>query len=236
MPYSSVALINSEMLAIANPAKARLLSGFFKTGKGEYGEGDFFLGITVPQTRAVAKKHKGITLSETGALLKSRFHEVRLLSLLILVEKFRTGTEAEREKIHSFYLKHARFINNWDLVDLSAPKIIGNYLLGRKNRKILYSLASSPNLWERRISIISTLAFIRNGDFADALSISEMLLKDKHDLIHKALGWMLREVWKRDSAAAESFLKKHAGKLPRTTLRYAIEKMGEKRRKSYLEK
>ncbi len=231
--------LKKEIQKKANPEKARILQGFFKTGKGEYGEGDIFLGLTVPQSRLIVKKFaKEISLKETEELLHSKFHEERLIALLILVNRFEKNSE-EREKIVQIYLKNTKWINNWDLVDLSAPNIVGRYILekGGKNSFIegkIFDLASSEELWEKRISIVATHYFIRNGRFAETLKISKILLKDKHDLIHKAIGWMLREVWKRDNKLTEDFLKENYYDLPRTTLRYAIEKMDEEKRKKFL--
>jgi len=224
--------IIDEINSNANPEKAKLLGRFFKTGKGQYGEGDVFLGIMVPIQRKIAKKYD-LSLEEIQSLLSSKIHEQRLISLLILDAKFKKAAQEEKEKIFNFYLKNTKNINNWDLVDLSAPNIVGNYLLD-KDRKILCNLANSQHLWEKRISIISTAPFIRKNDFKDALKISEILLRDKHDLIHKAVGWMLREIGKRDIAVLENFLKKHYKTMPRTMLRYAIEKFPEKTRKDYL--
>ncbi len=225
--------IEDELKELENPEKAKVLSRFFKTGKGEYGEGDVFLGIMVPETRRVARKHMDMRLVEIQKLLSSRIHEHRLAALLILVDKYSKGDEKERKRIYEFYLQNARKVNNWDLVDLSAPRIVGAHLRDAK-RGVLRKLAKSKNLWERRISIISTLAFIKEGDFADTMRISEILLNDKHDLIHKAVGWMLREVGKKDQEAEEKFLKKHYRKMPRTMLRYAIEKFSSKKREFYM--
>ncbi len=227
--------LRNELKKLANPKQAVLLQGFFKTGKGEYGEGDIFLGIKVPETRKVAKKFNDISFKEIENSLKSKIHEERLAALLILVDRYAKADEKEKKEIFEFYLAHARRVNNWDLVDLSAPKIVGEYLLDKsKDRKVLYLLAESENLWEKRISIISTFTFIRNNDFEDTLKISEVLLKDEHDLIHKAVGWMLREVGKKDIKEEEKFLKKHYRDMPRTMLRYAIEKFPENKRKAYL--
>jgi 3-methyladenine DNA glycosylase AlkD len=225
--------IMEELCAMEDPEKARVLSGFFKTGKGQYGEGDRFLGIPVPLTRAVAKRHRDLGFGEIKKLLKSRFHEHRLAGLLILVEKFRRGDAGQKRKVYEFYVRNSRCANNWDLVDLSADKIAGEYLLGR-DKSILYRLARSENLWDRRIAIISTFAFIRRGRFADTLKIAGMLLEDRHDLIQKAVGWMLREVGKRDQEEEERFLKKHLRRIPRTTLRYAIERFDQNKKKFYL--
>ena len=225
--------IRRDLRQCASPEKARILSRFFKTGKGQYGEGDVFLGITVPEQRRVAKRYPDLTLRELLDLLSSRIHEHRLVSLLILVAKYGKSDEAGRREIFDFYLSNTRRINNWDLVDLSAPNIPGEYLLD-KDASILCRLAESENIWERRIAIMATLAFIRKGRFDDTFRIARMLLSDDHDLIHKAVGWMLREVGKRDRKAEEAFLKKHYRRMPRTMLRYAIERFEENKRKSFL--
>jgi len=225
--------IDKELEKYSNKEKATLLQRFFKTGKGEYGERDVFLGLNVGQQRKIAKQFKNLHLQDIQKLLDSEIHEKRLIGLLILVEQFKKGDEKTREKIFNFYLRNAKKINNWDLVDLSAPNIVGVYLLDR-GRDTLYKLVSSDNLWEKRIAILSTFTFIRNNDFEDTLKISEMLLEDKHDLIHKAVGWMLREVGKRDQEKLEDFLKKHYKKMPRTMLRYSIEKFEESKRQKYL--
>ena len=213
--------------------KSKIMQRFFKTGKGEYGEGDIFLGLTVPESRNIALDFLNLSLDDIKTLLKSKIHENRLIGLLILVERFKNSDENDRKIIYNFYLENTRMVNNWDLVDLSADKILGKSLL-HKNKKILYELSKSVNLWERRISIISTFEFIRNNNFKDALKISEILIKDKQDLIHKAIGWMLREIGKRDKKVLERFLEKNYQKMPRTTLRYAIEKFDDKKRKKYL--
>jgi len=227
--------LKKETKKIADPKRAKLLQGFFKTGKGEYGEGDIFYGITVPESRKIAKKFKGLKFSDIQKLLKSKIHEERLIAILVLVHNFENGNSADQNKIYNFYLESTRYINNWDLVDLSAYKIIGRYL-DNKPKTILCELAKSKSLWEKRIAIIATAWFIKNKKFGDTLKISEILLKDEHDLIHKAVGWMLREVGKRDIKTEEKFLKKHYKKMPRTMLRYAIERFPKKRRKFYLNK
>ena len=223
------------MQELGDPKKAKILEGFFKTRPGEYGEGDRFLGVNVPSLRGIAKKYKGLTLSEIDQLLSSPVHEERLTSLLVLVQKYSKSQEYEKKEIVEYYLRNASRINNWDLVDLSAPQILGAFLLSEKNRRVLYKFSKSKNLWERRISIITTLAFIRNDQFDDALEISAILLNDKHDLIHKAVGWMLREVGNRNISREELFLREHYRNMPRTMLRYAIEKFPERRRRAYLE-
>ncbi len=225
--------IKEELHKIQDPEKARILSGFFKTGKGQYGEGDVFLGIKVPVQRKIAQKYSGIPLIEIDELMKSNIHEFRLTSLLILVHKYKKEDLNGKKEIVDFYLNNLENINNWDLVDSSAPYILGDFLLD-KDRSILYKLAKSNNLWERRIAILSTFTFIKNNMFDDSLKISEILISDEHDLIHKAVGWMLREIGKRDLRAEEGFIKKHYMKMPRTMLRYAIEKFDEDTRKSYL--
>lgn len=227
--------LKKDLQKLANPAQAKNLARFFKTGPGQYGAGDVFLGLTVPQQRAVAKKYTNLELNGLQQLLSSKIHEHRLVSLLILVQKYQKSTPANQKKIFNFYLKNSKHINNWDLVDLSAPNIVGSYLLD-KNKKILYTLAKSNNLWPKRISIIATLSFIKNNQLDHTLKISKLLLSDTHDLIHKAVGWMLRELGKKDQPMLEKFLTQHIRRLPRTTLRYAIERFPEAKRKSYLKK
>ncbi len=230
---SNAKLASQSLKKHANPKSAAVLSRFFKTAKGEYGEGDIFLGIKVPQTRTVAQQFHDLPPKECLSLLKSKIHEERLLALLILCEQFKKGSDAEKKKIHNFYLKNIQYVNNWDLVDTSAALLVGSYLV-HSNKDILYKLARSKNLWEKRVAIIATFHFIRNKDFKDTVAISEILLSDKHDLIHKAVGWMIREVGKRDFKTCEKFLIKHYKKMPRTMLRYAIEKFPEQKRKKYL--
>ncbi len=224
-----------ELKKISTPEKAKASAWFFKSGKGEYGYGDKFIGVTVPEQRRIAKQYRDLSLSEVSVLLKSPIHEHRLTGLFILDLQYQKADPANRKRIVQFYLKHRKQINNWDLVDSSASYILGDYLL-HEDRKILYTFARSKNLWERRIAIISTAAFIKNNQFEDTLNISEILLKDTHDLIHKAVGWMLREVGKKSLATEEKFLQKHASVMPRTMLRYAIEKFPEPKRKAYLQK
>jgi 3-methyladenine DNA glycosylase AlkD len=225
--------IVEDLDKLKDPEKARVLSRFFKTGKGEYGEGDIFLGIPVPLQRKIAKKYPDLSLDDVQRLLSSKIHEHRLVALLILILKYRRLDGKGKREIFNFYLQNTSGINNWDLVDLSAQHIIGDYLLTR-NRSLLQKLAESKNLWERRIAIMSTFVFIRNQQFEDTLRIAVMLMHDKHDLIHKAVGWMLREVGKRDVEQLEQFLKKYSGEMPRTMLRYAIERFDESKRKAYL--
>ncbi|MCK5059654.1 MAG: DNA alkylation repair protein [Candidatus Pacebacteria bacterium] len=231
----SLKKIQKELRRLKNPEKAKILRGFFKTGKGQYGEGDIFLGVIVPLQRQVAKKFKGLPLADIKVLLKSSIHEHRLTALFILISQYEKGDGKTKSKIARFYLANRKRVNNWDLVDLSAPKILGAHLFN-KDRKILHSLASSKKLWDRRIAILSTFYFIRQKDFKDALKISEILLKDKEDLIRKAVGWMLREVGKQSEKTLKEFLKKHASLIPRVTLRYAIEKFPEPKRKEYVNK
>lgn len=221
-----------ELLSLKNPQKAEILSRFFKTKKGEYAEGDLFLGLTVPTTRTISKKYLTLDLLSIEKLLHDEYHEVRLLALLLLVAKYKKFPQL-RNEIFSLYLKNTKYINNWDLVDLSAEHIIGFHLMN-ESKDLLKKLAKSNILWERRISILSTFHFIKNKKFDDAFSISFLLLNDEHDLIHKAVGWMLREIGKRDLVAEENFLKKHYKKMPRTMLRYAIERFDETKRQSYL--
>ena len=227
-----------ELKSMADPDKAAILQRFFKTGPGGYGEGDVFIGVTVPQSRQIAKKFSQLPLGEVRTLLYSRIHEERLVALLILAWRYGTASSREKEGIVKFYLDHIKQVNNWDLVDLSAPNILGAHLVDRENRqrRLLYRLAKSENAWERRIAILATYHFIRNGDFSEKLKIAEMLLQDRHDLMHKAVGWMLREVGKRDAAAEEAFLEKHCNVMPRMMLRYAIERLPERKRRRYKKK
>jgi len=225
--------IKKELKDLADTEQAKILSRFFKTGKGDYGEGDKFLGIKVPTSRKVARRYKDMPLDEVERLLQSDYHEHRLTALFILIHQYDGGDD--RKDIVDLYLRNLKYVNNWDLVDLSAPKILGDYLVDN-DRKILYKLAKSKDLWERRVAILSTFTFIRNHDFADALKISEMLLNDNHDLIHKATGWMLREIGNRDQEEEEGFLKKYHKTMPRTMLRYSIEKFDAKKRAFYMKK
>src|SRR3990172_12776750 len=225
--------IRKKIQKLADKDKAKILQGFFKTGPGEYGEGDVFLGITVPVLRKLSREYDGIGRKDALPLLQSSVHEERLLALFLLIRAYSKGDAAVKKSIYGLYLKNTRYINNWDLVDLSAPNIVGSYLTDR-SRTPLYTLAKSRELWERRIAILSTFAFIKQNDHGDALRIAAMLLNDDHDLIHKAGGWMLREVGKRDLSTAESFLKQHYRKMPRTMLRYAIERFPEGKRQRYL--
>ena len=230
----SINKLREKIKRVSNKKHAEAMLWFFKTGKGEYGEGDIFAGIKVPVQRKIAKEFLNLSFTELKELLKSKVHEERLIALLILVEKYEKGEKKENDKIFRFYIDNTKGINNWDLVDLSAPKIIGHYLLN-KDKKLLYDFAKSENLWDRRIAILSTYSFIKSGSYDDALRISDLLLNDKHDLIHKAVGWMLREVGKNNLAVEEIFLQPRYNKMPRTMLRYAIEKFPETKRKKYLE-
>jgi len=227
--------LEQDLLALANADKAKILSGFFKTGKGQYGAGDIFLGVMVPQIRTVSKKYTELNFNDLQKLLNSKKHEIRLCALFVLVKKYQIADDREKKNIADFYLKNAENINNWDLVDLTAPKILGEYLIG-KPHKILYDLAASQNLWERRIAMLSTFTFIKNKDFVDALRLAKKLLDDKHDLMHKAVGWMLREIGKRDKNILVEFLNLYYKKMPRTMLRYAIEKFDAVERNKYLKK
>tara|TARA_B100000959_G_C14894983_1_gene588367 strand:- start:622 stop:1326 length:705 start_codon:yes stop_codon:yes gene_type:complete len=225
--------IVDHLHSLANPEIAEHSRRFFKTARGEYGYGDKFLGIRVPVIRQSVKKYKTAPLSVVKKILQSEYHEIRLFALLLLVLQFSKGSSDEQEKIYTVYLKNTRQINNWDLVDTSAHHIVGKYL-ENKDKSILYKLSKSSSLWERRIAIISTFQFIRNNKFKETLQISTQLLNDREDLIHKAVGWMLREVGKRNLARETGFLKSHYKTMPRTMLRYAIEKFSKKERQKYL--
>lgn len=225
--------VRKRLMKLANNQKAKILRGFFKTGPGQYGEGDIFRGITVPVLRKLSKEYDGIPVSQVVKLLRSAVHEERVLALFLLIRAYTKADDARKKKIYEFYLENTRSINNWDLVDLSAPNIVGAYLLD-KGRAPLYAFAKSNNIWQRRIAILATFAFIKQNDFADTLGISKILLSDDHDLLHKAVGWMLREVGKRDPGVEEKFLKLHYKKMPRTMLRYAIERFPETKRMKYL--
>ena len=227
-----------DLKKLKNPDKAKILSRFFKTWKWEYGEWDKFLWIPVPPQREIAKKYYDkCSLEDIENLLKSEYHEVRMTWFLILCYKYELTTKKklndDQKKIIDFYLSHLEYSNNWDLVDLVCYKILWNYLLN-KDRKILYELAEDENMWKQRVAIVSTMTFIKNWEFDDTLKISEILLNHKHDLIHKAVWWLLREVWKKDEKVLKEFLDKYASKMPRTMLRYAIEKLDENERKYYL--
>lgn len=225
--------VQTRLHQLANSDLATFLQGFFKTGPGQYGHGDRFLGIKVPPLRQVAREFQDLPLEETILLLKSPLHESRLLALLILVRAFGRGDPARQKTIYNLYLGHTAFINNWDLVDSSAEHIVGGYLKDR-SRKPLYRLARSGSLWERRIAVLATFHFIKEEEFNETLKVTSLLLADREDLIHKAVGWMLREVGKRDQAVEEAFLAEHYRTMPRTMLRYAIERFPEERRQQYL--
>jgi 3-methyladenine DNA glycosylase AlkD len=223
----------SYLEGLSDPVIAKNSQRFFKTAKGEYGYGDIFLGIRVPVIRETVKKYKELKLSEVTKLLKSKYHEIRLFALLVLVYKFKNENVEGQEKIYNLYIKHRKYINNWDLVDSSAPYIVGAWLCNR-DKTILYELAVSNRLWDRRISILATSFFISKDHFNDTLKISSILLNDNEDLIHKAVGWMLREVGKKNRLVEEKYLRSRYKKMPRTMLRYAIEKFEPERRREYL--
>jgi len=225
--------IQRRLQKIGNKKHAAVSQRFFKTGPGEYGEGDIFIGIRVPVLRKLVKEYKDLPVSEIKILLRSPIHEERLLAILLFVRKFEKGDGDIKKNIYDIYLKSTAFINNWDLVDTSAEHIVGQYLMD-KSKRPLYCLTKSKNLWERRIAIMATFHFVKRHEFSETLKISNMLLADRHDLIHKATGWMLREIGKRDLETEEIFLKEHYKKMPRTMLRYAIEKFPEKKRQRYL--
>jgi 3-methyladenine DNA glycosylase AlkD len=230
----TAANIKQQLLALGSPSKAEHASYFFKTGKGQYGEGDRFIGCTVPETRGVAKIFNHTPLSELKILLEDDIHECRLCALVILVAQFQKADEVTQRELVDFYLAHTHRINNWDLVDLSCYHILGEWLKEKHDRSILYSLAKSDMLWEQRIAIVSTMAFIRNNDFADTLKLSHFFLTHKHDLMHKACGWMLREACKRNEAVLIDFLNKNYTQMPRTMLRYAIERLSPEQKSHYM--
>lgn len=226
--------LRKDLSLYASPQKAEVLKRFFKTGKGQYGEGDIFLGVQVPDLRKIVRKYANIPLDNTLNLLRSKIHEERLIALLIMVEKTKWAKMFERETLFKKYLENTLYINNWDLVDLSADKIVGSYLF-EKPKDILYSLAASENLWERRIAVMATFDFIKKGFYEETLKLARILLNDRHDLIHKAVGWMLREIGKRCSQEVlEQFLLANYKQMPRTMLRYAIERLPEDLRQQYL--
>lgn len=231
----SAVQIENSLKALGNADHAAHAQRFFKTGVGEYGEGDQFLGIRVPVLRQQVRQYRGLPLEESLLLLHSPLHEVRLFALLLLVEQFQRGTAQHQADIHALYLANTRYINNWDLVDTSAPYIMGIYLHGR-DKQVLYALVASSSLWERRIAMIATFFFIRQHQFGDALAIAKLLLADREYLIHKAVGWMLREIGKRDRAVETTFLQAHYRIMPRTMLRYAIEHFSPEERRRYLQK
>ena len=227
--------IEQAIRAEANPDKVKTLSGFFKTGKGEYGEQDIFIGIPVPMTRSIVKQYLDTPLDQLEILLHNPIHELRMAALLCMVEQFKKADANRREAIYHTYLSNTAYINNWDLVDLSAPGIVGEYLKD-KSRDDLYRLADGVLLWEQRIAVVSTYTLIKNGDFTDILALSERLLHHPHDLMRKAVGWMLREMGKRDKDLLVQFLEKHSKVMPRTMLRYAIEKFPEEERKEFMKR
>jgi len=229
--------ISSELNSLKNSKKAKDLMWFFKTEKGEYGAGDKFLGITVPAQKQVAKKYyQTANLADIKKLLLSPWHEYRLVGLLLLTYQYSVVNKIKQEKIYQFYLRNTKYINNWDLVDLSAYKIIGPWLFAKKDKNILYKLAKSKNIWERRIAVLTTFYFIKNNYFTDSLKLAKLLLTDTHDLIHKAVGWMLREIGKRDLRILIEFLDKYHKVMPRTMLRYAIERLSERQKNKYMKK
>ena len=230
--------VKQAMQKIASPEIAKIMMRFFKTGEGQYGFGDKFIGIKVPLQREISKKFE-LSLNEIQKLLESPIHEHRLVALFILIRNYnKLRDEKSKKIIFDFYLKNTKYINNWDLIDLSAERIMGEYLLEKtaKEKEIIYKFAKSDSIWERRIAMLTTFQFIKEGKYEDSLKIAEILLNDKHDLIHKAVGWMLREIGKRDLKVEEEFLKKHYRKMPRTMLRYAIEKFNPKKREFYMRK
>ncbi|MEI7748127.1 MAG: DNA alkylation repair protein [Chlorobiaceae bacterium] len=229
----TASMIINNLEALSNPEAALFARRYFKTGPGEYAEGDLFRGIRVPVLRKMVPSLDGTPLPEVIRLLESAFHEDRLLALLLLMRRFAKGNDALRQHIHDLYLEHTPFINNWDLVDISAQYLVGTFLHSR-DRTLLYQLAASKSLWERRIAITATFHFIRKGEFEDTLALAELLLHDPEELLHKATGWMLREVGKRDLPILESFLQLHCRRMPRVMLRYAIERLPEERRLLYL--
>ena len=235
MAAARLTRLKDDLGMLINPERAATLSRFFKTGKGEYGEGDLFLGITVPEQRRIAKKYPDLTLKDLKRLLSSTIHEYRLVALLILITKYKNADRTGKQEIVELYLANTGGVNNWDLVDLSAANILGEDLLDQE-RSILYRMAASANLWDRRIAVVSTFAFIKRDQFKDSLAIAELLLSDTHDLIHKAVGWMLREIGKRDLKVEERFLQRHCQKMPRTMLRYAIERFDQDKRTAYLKR
>ncbi len=228
-----LAKARTRLRQFASPKKAAFVSKYFKTGKGEYGEGDVFIGVTVPNMRQVAKQFRHLSLLETEKLLKSKIHEERSMALEILSLNFKNGDDNTRAHIFKLYIRNKKHINNWDLIDGSAPSIVGPYLKD-KDKILLLNFAKSKRLWDRRVAMLATFSYIREKDFDIALRIAKILLKDEEDLMHKAVGWMLREIGNRDLPTEESFLKKHYKKMPRTMLRYAIEKFPEPKRLAYL--
>lgn len=229
----TIKIIRKKLQQLGSEKNAKVLERFFKTGPGEYGEGDVFIGVRVPDLRKLVKEYQDIALEGVMQFLKSSIHEERMFALLILVSKYSKGNETVKKKIYDLYLQNTKFINSWDLVDGSAQHIVGAFLMD-KSKEPIYRLAKSKNLWERRIAILSTFYFIKHDNYSETLDISKILLTDEQDLIHKAVGWMLREIGKRHMSTEEIFLKKYYNRMPRTMLRYAIEKFPESKRKKYL--
>jgi 3-methyladenine DNA glycosylase AlkD len=234
MDIGTAVEVRNHLKRRIDPEKARVYPRFFKTGPGEYGEGDRFHGVTVPECRKIAKAARRLPEDEISTLLQSPMHEEREVALFILVDRFQRGDDSERAAVYRLYRRHLDRVNNWDLVDASAPTIVGGTFENR-DRAQLYRWARSKRLWERRIAMLATFRYIKDGDFEDALAIARVLLDDDEDLIHKAVGWMLREVGKRDRAVETEFLRANYRKMPRTMLRYAIEKFPERERRAYLE-
>ena len=223
-----------EIRALANKEIAQHSLRFFKTDKGEYGHGDLFLGVRAPKIRLIAKKHIDISITDMQTLIRSKYHEERFLGLIILVNKYaKTKDKKNRNQLYKIYVSSFKYINNWNLVDVTCPHVTGKHLID-KDRTILYKWAKSEDLWTKRIAMVSTFSFIRKNDLEDTFKIAEILLHDEHDLIHKAVGWMLREAGKRDIKKEETFLKKYYKTMPRTMLRYSIEKFPESKRQKYL--
>jgi 3-methyladenine DNA glycosylase AlkD len=232
---ASLAATRADLRAFADPARAKTMTHFFKTGPGEYAEGEVFLGVRVPDLRTIARARTDLSLGDLAQLLRSRLHEERLVALIVLVMQYEKGDDAARRERFEFYLEHIACVNNWDLVDASAAPIAGAHVLASRDRQLLPRLARSKVMWERRVAMVATYAFIRAGESATTFRIAKLLLHDEHDLMHKAIGWMLREVGKRVSESAlRGFLEAHAAKLPRTALRYAIERLSEPERKRWL--
>lgn len=233
--YMPLKQLRTELKKAADPKRAEISKRFFKTGKGEYGEGDVFIGLTAAQIRELAKKYQSLEQKDVAVLLNSKIHEERSTGLIILVNQYKKANTQEKENLVTFYLGKTKHINNWDLVDVSAPYILGAFISENKSRaSILYDLAKSKDLWEKRIAIVSTWMLIRNGMYEDTLKLSKIFLNEEHDLMHKAVGWMLREVGKKDLATLEKFLMQNYKRMPRTMLRYAIEKFPERKRQLYL--
>ena len=233
LPFINVQRIHARLQLLGDPKRAEVLKRFFKTGPGEYGEGDVFVGIRAPEIRKLAKEYQALSLSETVKLLQSSIHESRALALLILVRAYAKGEASLQEKIYNLYLQNTRFVNNWDLVDISAEHIVGPHLRYLSKAQ-LHTLATSNLLWERRIAVMATFHYIKHGEFTETLYVAGMLLSDTEDLIHKAVGWMLREIGKRNQISEEVFLREHYKLMPRTMLRYAIERFPEDSRQRYL--